>query len=108
MSNEQTLDEVLTERGRQNGDYGLQSEVEQAIKEAVYSTGRKDLTPYMKSSIDQIAHKLARIATGDLLHEDHWRDIAGYAELARSRIAKRNATIPPMTPMAPSATSPLD
>ena len=96
------LDKILEERGRQNGDYGLQCEIEQAIKEAVYSTGRSDLTPYMKSSIDMMAHKLARIATGDIWHEDHWLDIQGYAKLTSDRVKKRNVS-QPAAPVAPTS-----
>lgn len=89
MSN---IDKILEERGRTNGDYGLQSEIEQEIKRAIYSSGRDDFTPYMRSSIDQIAHKLARIATGDIWHEDHWADIQGYAKLSGDRVKTRNAS----------------
>lgn len=92
------IDKVLEQRGQQNGDYSLQSDIEQEIKRAIYSTGRDDLSPYMRSSIDQIAHKLARIATGDIWHEDHWDDIQGYAKLAGDRVKARNrsALHPPL------------
>lgn len=94
------LDKILEERGQQNGDYGLQAEISQQIKDAIYSTGCKDkMTPYQKESVEMIAHKLARLSTGDIWHEDHWRDIAGYAQLAADRVQTRNANqahnIPP-------------
>jgi hypothetical protein len=31
--------------------------------------------------LEMIAHKIARILSGDPNHRDHWEDIAGYAEL---------------------------
>lgn len=89
-----SITEILKQRGEQNGDYSLQSDIEQEIKTAIYSTARTDMSPYMKSSIDQIAHKLARIATGDIWHEDHWRDIEGYARLSADRVCSRNTTPP--------------
>lgn len=102
------LDEILAQRGQQNGDYGLQCEIEQEIKKAIYSADRDDLTPYMRSSLDMIAHKLARIATGDVWHEDHWMDIQGYAKLTSDRVKLRNASAlapPPINPDAPRAPS---
>lgn len=36
--------------------------------------------------IDMIFHKLARICTGNPLHEDNYEDIKGYIELARKII----------------------
>ena len=36
----------------------------------------------LKYPLDMIHAKLARIYSGDATHEDHWRDIAGYAHMA--------------------------
>lgn len=33
--------------------------------------------------IQMIVHKLARAITGDITYDDNWKDIGGYAELAR-------------------------
>ena len=81
------LDEILVERGQQNGDYELMAEVIQTLKMEVTRTGAYDrMTPYQQESMDMILHKIGRIAAGDPMHEDHWRDIAGYATLAADRV----------------------
>jgi hypothetical protein len=36
-----------------------------------------------REALDQIAVKLARICAGDPACADHWRDLAGYAWLAK-------------------------
>lgn len=96
------LEKILEERGQQNGDYGLQAEISQQLKEAIYSTNRAaNMAPYQKETIEMICHKLARLSTGDIWHEDHWRDIAGYATLAADRVKQRNIANQPAAPLAP-------
>jgi len=99
------LDNILEQRGQQNGDYGLMCDIIQSLKETMYSTNRAaNMTPYQRETIDMICHKLGRIATGDTWHEDHWRDIAGYATLTADRVKQRNsANQPPAAaPLAPA------
>lgn len=82
-------EEILSERGKTNGDYSQMCAVSQEIKESM-GLAQPKYTPYMRESIEMIAHKLSRIAAGDPLTEDHWRDIAGYATLAADRVRDRN------------------
>ena len=35
-----------------------------------------------REALDMIACKLSRILSGQSMHEDHWRDVQGYAALA--------------------------
>lgn len=37
------------------------------------------LRPHQREALDMIAHKVSRILFGNPNHDDHWRDIAGYA-----------------------------
>jgi hypothetical protein len=55
------------------------------------------LSNVRKESILLIAHKLARIVSGNPDHADHWDDIGGYAELG-----KNNAQAPAEMPVAAS------
>jgi hypothetical protein len=43
--------------------------------------GWKRLSVGQREALEMIAHKIARILSGDPNHKDHWEDIAGYAEL---------------------------
>lgn len=97
------LEKVLQERGNQNGDYGLMTETIQQLKSIVTDTGAYGrMTPYQRESMDMILHKVGRIATGDVMHEDHWRDIAGYATLSADRTAARRAMAEAAAPVAPA------
>jgi hypothetical protein len=50
--------------------------------------------PYsVQHAREMICAKLARIAKGDPMHEDHWRDIAGYASLVAEWLKSRNAVV---------------
>lgn len=98
-------EQILSERGKTNGDYGLMSEISQEIKKAVKSQHGDNIPPYMKESIDMIAHKLGRIGAGDPFTEDHWRDIAGYATLCADRVALRDTAANAMRDTAVSAMS---
>ena len=43
---------------------------------------RDKLPPVLAEALHMVCNKLARIACGDPMYEDSWRDIAGYAMLA--------------------------
>lgn len=93
------LDFILEERGKTHGDYSLQAELSQEIKKTCEL--RVEVPPYVQESLDMIAHKMARIAAGNPLEPDHWRDIAGYATLAADRLdllaeAKKKLPQPPL------------
>lgn len=80
------LTELLVERGKTHGSFAMVADVAvklQAITEANHETAG------MAFGRQMICAKLARIACGDPEHEDHWRDIAGYATLVADEIAKR-------------------
>lgn len=52
---------------------------------------RDKLPPVLAEALHMICNKLARIACGDPLYEDSWRDIAGYAMLATRWLENYNS-----------------
>jgi hypothetical protein len=44
----------------------------------------------MAETLDMIAHKIGRIIAGNAAEPDHWRDIAGYAQLVANRLEGGN------------------
>lgn len=76
-------DPLLAERGKTHGNWAVNAGVSQAIKEVM----RKEcgtLPAPLQEALDVICTKLGRIAAGDALFYDHWKDIAGYAKLAEA------------------------
>ena len=102
---ERTMGEVLKERGSTHGDFTLNSRVSQVIKKSIREADawacvaahdRRGLGTMHLEALDMIAHKIGRIAVGDPNFEDHWVDIAGYAQLVvdRLRVECKAPTIP--------------
>ena len=77
--------QLLETRASTHGDYGKTAETAQALKRAMYDARRLPRAD-MRESIDLICTKMARIANGDPTEPDHWRDIAGYAQLVADRL----------------------
>lgn len=78
---DEKLQTVLDERIKTHGDFREQFIAAQNIKAIIYAFDKHGVCPEMREALDQIAHKLSRIVTGNPNHADHWRDIAGYATL---------------------------
>lgn len=80
---------IIQTRSETHGDFTVNSHVSQAIKRAVRShAGYMNLHDYQKEALDAVAGKIGRIVAGDAGFDDHWQDIAGYAELVRERLKK--------------------
>lgn len=89
MSSTPDLTETLEQRGKSHGEFSEQAAVTQAIKDEMRAASRYDtMTPVQKEALDMMAHKMARIVTGDPHFEDHWFDIEGYARITRERLKK--------------------
>lgn len=88
------VSKILAERGKTHGDFSNQAECAQDLKKAFYdwAINNKNLTPYMREAVEMILHKLARAATGDPFVQDHWDDIAGYAQLVSDRVGRKPAS----------------
>jgi len=79
-----STEEILEQRQQTHGNYRLNAKVSQRLIDTIQyemTPAWRELQPYQRHSIQMICMKLGRIAVGDPDEVDHWRDIAGYAEL---------------------------
>lgn len=97
------MKEILDARKSTHGAHQVQFACAQLLKEVFrnhdYETRLGDKTctkagHVMAEALDQIAHKISRILTGDPTHADHWRDIAGYATIIADDL---EVTVVPIT-----------
>ena len=81
------IDEILTERQKTHGDFRDHADVTQRIKMVMCSSIKwGTLTTSQRESLEMVAHKIGRILAGDPNHQDHWADIAGYAQLVANQL----------------------
>lgn len=80
---------ILDEREKTHGDYMQLAALAQDLKTRIRSESR-NLSAQQQESLEMICVKIARIVCGNPNEMDHWRDIAGYAELALGK--KRTAS----------------
>jgi hypothetical protein len=75
--------ELLDTRAKTHGDYVNVARLAQVIKMDLryYGVKHEALSMSQKEALDMIASKIGRILSGDPNEVDHWRDIAGYAQL---------------------------
>ena len=71
-----------------HGEFYKTAHAYEGVKSAIDRYVQKELPPQQRYALDMIAVKLSRIAAGDNYHEDHWRDIAGYASLVADRLER--------------------
>lgn len=76
-------DNLLAERETTHGSFADNSRLAQSVK-AIWrsSPGWERLSDRQREALDMIAGKAARALSGNGQHQDHWDDIAGYAQLA--------------------------
>jgi hypothetical protein len=87
------INALLAERGKTHGDYVTHSLITQDLKRVVthHVAGLdRRLEDDMQETLDMIAHKIGRIIAGNAAEPDHWRDIAGYAQLVANRLERTN------------------
>ena len=79
----QTINEILEERGSRYGSFDGHAALTQALKSAfvIHSKSMYKMTPSQREAIDMILHKIGRIGNGDPSYADSWVDIVGYAQL---------------------------
>lgn len=91
---------ILNERRNQHGRLTDHARVCQAMKRAMRdSLGWELLADDMKEAADMIVHKLARTLSGNPNYIDHYRDIAGYAQLVVDRLQETDGAIDSVTVM---------
>lgn len=83
--------ELLNVRETTHGDYRDTARIAQRLKDTLLieqvkrtKRGQSRLTDTQKECLDLIMTKVARIIAGQASNQEHWDDIAGYANLARS------------------------
>jgi hypothetical protein len=86
------MSDSIINRDHQHGGMEPVGAISQAIKEAmrIHGSNCTRLTPGEREALDMIAHKIARILSGNDPHDvEHWTDLAGYAHAAmRGRTAE--------------------
>lgn len=77
---------ILDERERTHGPYLRTATHYDELRLALELPSA---SPMQRMALDMIAAKLARILAGNPNEPDHWRDIAGYAELVLRSLAQK-------------------
>jgi hypothetical protein len=92
MTTPSLLDNLLAEREKTHGDFRDHAYLSQLLKYNMRESnmsvvdGWAKLSACQKESLDMIAHKIARIISGNPHFKDHWDDIAGYATLISKQL----------------------
>ena len=89
------MSDLLNEREQTHGRF---EEVAYTARTIRLAMTRDGLSAVQEEALGMIASKLARITCGNPDEPDHWRDIAGYAELVvrdlrRESIARQANTV---------------
>lgn len=69
---------VLVEREKTHGDFRHVANIAQELKRCLDFDG---LDNRQREALDMICTKIARICSGNPKEKEHWKDIAGYANL---------------------------
>jgi len=79
---------ILEERQKTHGDFSDVALIDQSMKAVMRDAPRwANMSSEQQLALEMIAHKMSRILCGDPKTDDHWTDIAGYAELGRRQCA---------------------
>jgi len=82
-----TVEQVLEERGKDYGDYVGKALFIQGVKYLMRKgPSWNAMDADMRESMEMIAHKMGRVVYGDPNYVDSWIDIAGYAKLVADRL----------------------
>ena len=76
------INDILAERAATHGDYKEQAAFAQHFKRMMRA-GRnwERLDFHQAQSLEAFADKISRVLCGNANEGDHWRDVAGYAQL---------------------------
>lgn len=83
------INALLAERGKTHGDYVTHALITQDLKRVInhhVADLDRRLDDDMQETLDMIAHKIGRIIAGNPAEPEHWRDVAGYAQLVANRL----------------------
>lgn len=101
--------EILAERGETHGHFPLHAYITQRMKELFRNQDNwHRLTDAQREFLDMNAHKVGRILAGDPTHNDHYKDISGYAELCVQELEQKPAPAPYSAASDPYASAALE
>lgn len=84
-----SIEDTLAQRAQTHGDYADQARAAQFMKQLLRACPRwRHLSLPQMESLELIAMKLSRIVHGNPDEPDHWKDIAGYAQLIVKELSK--------------------
>jgi hypothetical protein len=76
------VNDVLDAREKTHGSYDDVASMAQALKDTLRGGKNwKHLDDMQRETLEMLASKIGRILSGNPHEVDHWRDIAGYAQL---------------------------
>jgi len=82
------IDVLLDERERTHGDFRTVAETTQSLKAVIMLARPHDMPDTHAEALDAISLKIARILHGNASDPDHWRDVAGYAQLVARELER--------------------
>ena len=87
MSNHNSIENTLQQRGTRYGEFPEHARITQNIKRATAdSPNWQQLSDDKKECLEMVAHKLGRILNGDPEYKDSWHDIIGYTKLVENTL----------------------
>ena len=76
------MSDILNERQKTHGDYYRTAATAQALKDEMRrGMNWTSLDDMQRETLEMVATKIGRILSGNPHEIDHWKDIAGYAQL---------------------------
>ena len=76
--------ELLDERNKTHGSFIVNSRVSQALKDVIRKEPTyESLGIIHREAFDHMFGKIGRIMAGQFTFDDHWDDLAGYAQLPK-------------------------
>ena len=80
------IKQTLAQRNGTHGNFTSNAQLSQGLKQLIREHRSVALSSAQLEALDMIAHKIARIVTGNPDVHDHWHDIAGYATLIANEL----------------------
>lgn len=79
-----STEQLLNERDKTHGSFIVNSRVSQSLKDVIRKEeGYQELNLIHREALDHMFGKIGRIMAGQPEFDDHWDDIAGYAQLPK-------------------------
>jgi hypothetical protein len=86
------IKDILKDRGSRYGDYRVQAETAQRIRDAFEDSPNWEILPgYMKEALSLMTTKFSRMLTGDMMYMDNVVDLIGYMTLMQTEMEKDHA-----------------